>query len=231
VLGACGLLVGCTLFYSRDDYVGDARADAGEAPDAAGGDDSVPDGDIMLVEDDSSAGDAGIEVDAAACNVLTEPVFHLVSTKEAAVYVYTASPDEVSSLTKGEAPPYQSRGIAFRASRAPRTTDDVGDLGTVPVYRLHNPALDVRMYTVDEGQRELAKTQGWTNDEGIAFHAFSVKVTGGNGDEVPPCLVPVEGFVRTDKWYRGFSVTPEERAGYVNAGWMSEGILFYAARR
>lgn len=223
VLGGIGLVLSsCTLLYSRDDYVGAVSAESGsEAPP-----------DVETANDAAPAFDAGaeaeVEADALApgCDYDAD-VYFLVKEDGSNNVYYTASWTEVEVRTGNARDPDSGTfeethlygGVVFRVT----TTAD--DAGSVPVYRLRNPRTDVRVYTTDALEKDLLRSAGFSEEEGIAFYAlppsaFFVAPSSG-------CVVPVEGFRKND--LRQLGAGAEQKAEFQSAGWESEGTRFFAA--
>ena len=87
-----------------------------------------------------------------------------------------------------------------------------------PVYRLYNPYDDWHTYTVDENEKAKMVAAGWTVDGAISCSAPAA-----TGRPIYRLFNP---YVKTN--FHLFTASIEERDMLVNAGWILEGIAWYA---
>ncbi len=105
-------------------------------------------------------------------------------------------------------------GVAFNAAIA-------SGPGLVPVFRLYNPTSRLHFWTPSPGEKTVAATSfGYTVDQGIGFYA---SLTPG------PCMTGV--YRLQSAGVHVYTVSTAERDLLVIAGWVDEGIRFYAGSR
>jgi hypothetical protein len=222
LLAASLVVAGCTLIHARDDYAGGAPVDAARRTDV--GPDGPPDADPTLVAGpaaslDDAGADARADADAASCG-LDAPVHRLVRKDDPRIHLYTASASEIA-LRVQALTTHVDDGVSFRASATPETKR------SLPVYCVRNPGTDDRYYTTDPLARDVAMTRGWTENEGTAFYVPGGAFEGPLGTE--GCVVSVEAFLKDDTFH-ALAATADDRAELLGAGWVSEGIRFYAGQ-
>lgn len=147
--------------------------------------------------------DAG---DAGACPFAT-PVYELVNPTEGAFF-FTTDPAEADRFAAAGFT--DRRGVAFRVAMT-------AGPGRGPVYRIHDPTNDDRVWTVTQSEVTSAKPK-YPDDEGVVFYA---------GTSLASCLVPVYGLEHLG--FHTLTVSEDERASLIQAGWTPESIRFFAA--
>ncbi|MBK7862318.1 MAG: right-handed parallel beta-helix repeat-containing protein [Archangiaceae bacterium] len=145
-----------------------------------------------------------------ACTELSAPVYHRVNPTSGASLYTLSSAEATGAVQYGFT---DDRGVAFKASASARA-------GTSPVYRLFSAAKSDFLWTLSEAERVSAKSTYGYADQGIYFH---LPVQAG------PCLVAVHRYALPAKGMHRFAVTDAQRSALLAAGWVYEGVVFYAA--
>lgn len=149
---------------------------------------------------------------ALDCAAMSAPVYHRVRP-ETGDSIYTLSATEAANAATAYGYT-EDRGVAFRAASATA-------VGLSPVYRLYNPTTYSHLWVIDASERQSAMTTyGYTTDEGTGFYASWT---------ADPCLVPVYRYTHSALNKHRFAVTAADRSSLSAAGWVDEGIKFYAA--
>ena len=155
-----------------------------------------------------AAGDAGDAAtpDDGGC-AFTAPVYEVKNASES-TSLFTVDAAEVDRFA--DAGFTDRRGVVFRVAKT-------SGAGRAPIYRIHNPTTDDRLWTASA--TEVANTKAtYSDDEGIAFYAAASQAR---------CLVPVYGLERLGR--HTLAASDQERAALVDAGWSVEVPRFYAA--
>ncbi|MBK7862317.1 MAG: metallophosphoesterase [Archangiaceae bacterium] len=151
-----------------------------------------------------------VESELDGCTELTAPVYHRVNPTSGASLYTLSSTEATGAVQYGFT---DDRGVAFKASASAKA-------GSSPVYRLFNAAKSDFLWTASDSERSSAQSAYGYVDQGVYFHATR---TTGN------CLVPVHRYALPAKGKHRFAVTDAQRSALVAAGWVYEGVVFYAA--
>ncbi|MFP2904165.1 metallophosphoesterase [Pyxidicoccus sp. 3LFB2] len=149
---------------------------------------------------------------ALDCAAMSAPLYHRIKPSTGdSLYTLNANEAANAATTYGYT---DDRGVAFRASSRTGT-------GLSPVYRIYSPSRAEHFWTIDATEKQnLVSTGGYTTDEGIGFYASTT---------ADPCLVPVYRYSNATLRKHRFAITAAERSSLSAAGWVDQGIKFYAA--
>ena len=162
---------------------------------------------INPTADGASAAVASAAIQAAACGTMTAPVYQRISPASGANLLTPslAEANWVSGLGFTD-----NYGLPFRAAAG-------AGGGLRAAHRLFAPGMGDLVWMTDPGEIAFAQTIGYV-DQGTDFHVSSVPTS---------CAIPVHRY-----WKAGlhrFVVGDVDRAAESAAGWLPEGIAFYAA--
>lgn len=128
-------------------------------------------------------------------------------------YFYTISTRELSAAIEG---------YGYADQSALGYVDFVQSPGTVPLFRLRDPASGVHSYTLLDSEREEAIAQRGLQDEGVACFVHA---------QLQPGDVPVFRCQDPDGGAQFYTSSPAERDQLLSqpgAGFVDQGIAFYA---
>lgn len=139
------------------------------------------------------------------------PVYHVRNPANHAE-LYTLSATEATAASANGYT--ENDGVAWAAAATAAAAP-----GSVPVYRVYDPTSHDRLYTTSAGEKSSAMSNyGYTIDEGVAFYVAPSTTT---------CVVGVHRVRKTA--IHSYTASPSEYSALIGAGWIDEGIPFFAA--
>ena len=145
---------------------------------------------------------------ASPCPSAPAAVYHVVRPADG-VSLYTTNQQEATAASAYGFT--DNRGVAFHAALTAQGT-------MVAAHRLYHPVSGDFLWLADAAERSAAVAQYGYVDQGANFAVSSV-------DDA--CLVPVARFVRGS--IHRFAVTATDQQALTAAGWVNEGVKFFAA--
>ncbi|MBA3801672.1 MAG: right-handed parallel beta-helix repeat-containing protein [Acidimicrobiia bacterium] len=144
---------------------------------------------------------------ASPCSNVPLAILHVVRPADG-VSLYTASQEEISAASRYGFT--DLRGVAFYAAPADAAA-------MTAVHRLHKPANGDFVWIPSGAELDAAVAQHGYIDQGRNFAAATVEDS---------CLAPVRRYAK-DGVHR-FAVTSNDQQALTTAGWIDEGVRFYA---